>query len=94
MDTGDVLLAYPIKVRPWASAVVRRLGMPSSHTREKKLQLDALGTGVWELIDGIRSVRQVIREFSERHQLHPREAEVAVTQFLRELGKRGLIGLK
>lgn len=60
----------------------------------KKLQLDALGTEVWDLIDGRRSVRKIIQRFAETHRLHPREAEVSVTRFLRELGKRGLIGLQ
>jgi hypothetical protein len=94
LDTGDVLLTYPIRVRPWATALIHRLGGSSSHVRRKKLQLDTLGAAVWRLIDGERSVKQVIKRFSEQHQLHRREAEVAVTQFLRELGKRGLIGLK
>jgi hypothetical protein len=94
LETGEVLLIYPIKVRPWATVLMRRLGGSSNQTQTKKLQLDTLGTAVWELIDGSRSVRQVIRRFSQQHRLHPKEAEVAVTQFLRDLGKRGLIGLK
>ena len=94
LETGDVLLTYPIRVRPWATALIHRFGGSPNQVRKKKLQLDALGTAVWGLIDGERSVKQVIKRFSEQHQLHRREAEVAVTQFLRELGKRGLIGLK
>jgi hypothetical protein len=39
-------------------------------------------------------VRQLIDTFARTHQLEPREAEVAVTQFLRELGRRGLIGMR
>ncbi|MBW1960756.1 MAG: PqqD family protein [Deltaproteobacteria bacterium] len=94
LETGEVLLSYPVRVRPWAASLIKRFGGSPHGTRNKKLQLDTLGTAVWKLIDGNRSVRDVIRVFSEQHQLHPREAEVAVTQFLRELGKRGLIGLK
>jgi hypothetical protein len=94
LETGDVLLTYPMRVRPWVAAVAHRFGGSPGHVRKKKLQLDQLGTAVWGLIDGERSVKQLIKRFSEQHQLHKREAEVAVTQFLRELGKRGLIGLK
>ena len=94
LETGDVLLRYPMRVRPWATALINRFVGSPSQVRKKKLQLDTLGTAVWGLIDGERSVKQVIKRFSEQHQLHRREAEVAVTQFLRELGKRGLIGLK
>jgi hypothetical protein len=60
----------------------------------KKLHLDEMGTAVWDLMDGRRSVRRVIQGFATKYQLHLKEAEVAVTRFLRELGKRGLIGFK
>ena len=93
---GDeqVLLSYPVNVRPWLAGLVRRLGGAAEQTHIKKLQLDRLGTAVWDLLDGQRSVRQVIQRFADRYQLHPKEAEVSVTLFLKELGKRGLIGLK
>ena len=94
LETGEVLLTYPMRVRPWAAALTRRFTGSAGLVQEKKLQLDKLGTAVWGLIDGERSVKQLIKRFSDQHQLHRREAEVAVTQFLRELGKRGLIGLK
>lgn len=94
LETGELLLAYPIKVRPWASTLLRRFGRGGEPTSKKKLQLDALGTSVWNMLDGRRTVRQVVRMFSRKHQLHPKEAEVAVTQFIRELGRRGVIGLK
>ncbi len=94
LETGDVLLSYSATVRPWFSGLIKRFGGPASGTIHKKLQLDALGTEVWDLIDGKRTVRKMIQEFTEKHQLHPREAEVAVTRFLRELGSRGLVGMR
>jgi hypothetical protein len=94
LETGEVLLRYSLKVRPWASMLIRWFGRESDSVQKKKLQLDVLGTAVWRLLDGDRSVREVIQLFSDQHQLHPKEAEVSVTQFLRELGKRGIIGLK
>jgi hypothetical protein len=60
----------------------------------KKFQLDELGTAVWNLMDGKRSVRQLVKIFAGTHRLEPREAEVSVTQFIRELGRRGLIGMR
>jgi hypothetical protein len=94
LENGELLLAYPIKVKPWVSALLRRLGREGGQGAKKKLQLDALGTAVWNMLDGHRTVRQVAQVFSRTHQLYPKEAEVAVTQFIRELGRRGLIGLK
>jgi hypothetical protein len=60
----------------------------------KKLQLDVLGTSVWDLVDDKRSVGRMIQIFAETHRLENREAEVAVTRFIRELGNRGLLGLR
>jgi hypothetical protein len=45
-------------------------------------------------VDGKRSVRRIVQIFAEDHRLENREAEISVTSFIRELGQRGLIGLK
>ncbi|MFC1886362.1 PqqD family peptide modification chaperone [Thermodesulfobacteriota bacterium] len=46
------------------------------------------------MIDGKRTVKQIVHLFAESHRLHIKEAEVSVTAFLHELGKRGIIGIK
>ncbi|MFZ1956767.1 MAG: PqqD family protein [Desulfobacterales bacterium] len=94
LENGELQLSYPVSTRPWLAGFFRRMGRKSEGTYLKKLQLDALGTEVWELLDGGSRVRDVIRQFAARHRLQQREAELAVTRFLRELGKRGLIGLR
>ena len=95
LETGKVVLEYPLTVRPLIAAVAKRLGRSQDLVQQtKKLQLDALGTSVWDLIDGKRSVGSMIQTFAETHRLENREAEVSVTQFIRELGKRGLLGLR
>jgi hypothetical protein len=94
LDSGEVVIHYPVTMRPFFAGLVKRFGGPEVQIQTKKLQLDALGTSVWALIDGKVSVRQLTNSFAATHQLEPREAEVAVTQFLRELGRRGLIGMR
>jgi len=94
LESGEIIIRYPTTMRPWIAGLVKRLGGPPVKTQIKKLQLDELGTAVWNLIDDNRSVRQIIQVFAESHRLQMREAEVAVTQFMHELGKRGLIGLR
>ena len=94
LESGEVLLTFSVRSRPWMAGIVRYLGGSSDGAVTRKLQLDELGTAVWDRIDGRRSVRRMVKEFAGEHQLHPREAEVAVTRFLRDLGKRGLIGLR
>jgi len=95
LETGEVVLEYPLAVRPLVAAVARRLGKSQEDLVQiKKLQLDVLGTSVWDLVDGKRTVRRMIRIFAETHRLETKEAEVSVTQFIRELGQRGLLGLR
>ena len=93
LSSGALLLVYPVRARPWMAAVLRRLGGPPDGTSERKLELDAMGASVWRLIQN-RPVSGIVRRFAEEHALVPREAEVSVTAFLRELGRRGLIGMK
>lgn len=94
LESGEALIHYPVTMRPWIAALVKRFSGSQGELRTKPLQLDQLGTEVWELIDGQRSVRRIIEIFAESHQLQIREAEVAVSQFIRILGQRGLIGLR
>ncbi len=94
LETGEVLIEYPLTLRPLAAAIARRLGAAPTSRQTKKLQLDVLGTSVWDLLDGQRSVSQVIELFARAHRLENREAEVSVTRFIKELGRRGLLGLR
>lgn len=93
-ETGEVVLTYTVRMRPWFAGLMRRFGKEKDIVQSKKIQLDELGTAVWDLINGNRSVRSIVQEFSRSYQLEKKEAEVSVAQFLRELGKRGLIGLE
>jgi len=93
LESGEVVIEYPLIVRPWIAAVARRLGGPQNRKQTKKLQLDAMGTSVWDLVDGERSARIIIQIFAKTHRLENKEAEVSVTSFIRQLGQRGLLGL-
>ena len=94
LETGEVILNYPVTMRPLFAGLIKRFGGPEVQTQMKKLQLDELGTSVWDLMDGKRTVRQLVNAFAGKHRLEPREAEVSVTQFMRELGRRGLIAMR
>lgn len=94
LETGEVLVLYPVAVRPWMERLGRWLGAGSPAPRTGKLQLDRLGSAVWELLDGRSSLQRIAETFAESQRLERKEAEVAVAQFIRELGRRGLIGLR
>lgn len=86
-------LRYPLRSRPWAARLARWFRAEDSAV-VKRLELDAMGAAVWRRIDGNTPVRRIARDLAEAYRLHPREAETATAQFLRDLGRRGLIGLK
>ena len=92
--SGLILIKYPVTLRPWMARWFRRFKGTSPQIRYRKLQLDILGTDVWKLIDGKRTVQEIIDGFAQIHQLPVAESESAITQFLRDLGKRGLIGMQ
>jgi hypothetical protein len=94
LETGEVVIHYPVTMRSFFAGLAKRFGGQEAQIQIKKLQLDELGTSVWNLMDGKRSVRQLVKMFAGTHQLETREAEVSVTQFIRELGRRGLIGMR
>jgi hypothetical protein len=94
LENGDVVVVYPMMVRPWMESLARWLGADATPPRTAKLQLDRLGSAVWAMLDGQTSLQRIAAVFSETHRLERKEAEVAVTQFIRELGRRGLIGLR
>jgi hypothetical protein len=86
-------LRYPLRSRPWAARMARWFGAEDSVVT-KRLDLDAMGAAVWRRIDGKTPVRRIAEILAETYRLHPREAETATAQFLRDLGRRGLVGLK
>ena len=54
--------------------------------------LDEVGTRVWQLCDGERTVQQIARALSDEYKLGRREVEASLTEYLRTLGKRGMVG--
>jgi hypothetical protein len=94
LESGEVLVCYPVAVRPWMAKLAGWLGGRDSPPRTAKLQLDQLGSDVWAMLDGQTPLRRIAEAFAADQRLERKEAEVAVTQFIRELGRRGLIGLR
>jgi hypothetical protein len=94
LESGELVIHYPVTARPWIVKVSTWLGAAATPPRTGKLHLDGLGSTVWAMLDGRASIRAIAAAFAREHRLETREAEVAVTQFVRELGRRGLVGLR
>jgi len=88
-DSGEVCLVIPLRETWWVKVVRRVFHVP----KKRRVSLDEIGSYVWELCDGKRNVRQIIQALCKRYKLHRKEAEVSVVAYLRELAKKGIIGI-
>ena len=61
--------------------------------KERKLQLDPVGSYVWRQCDGRHTVQQLIDDLARKYKLNRKEAEVSLTEFLRQLGRKKLIAI-
>jgi len=59
----------------------------------RTIRLDRLGSQVWELCDGERTVEEVVDEFARRYRLTFHEARASVTAYLRLLVQRGVLAM-
>ncbi len=92
---GDLVqLSYSLAIKPWFGRLAEKVGMWDKKPMVKRLELDEMGTFVWRLINGERSVRNIAEAFTDQYEVQPREAELSVTAFIKNIGQRGIIGLK
>jgi len=91
LATGEILIEYPLNIKPFFLQLAGRLQKGQQQRLSKKLQLDTMGSSVWQMVDGRKNVKTIIVEVAEQTGLSRQEAEISVTTFLRELGRRGLI---
>lgn len=87
-DDGEVLII----IRPRVDRVAQVLKWVFPPPKERHVSLDAVGSEVWRLCDGRTSVEQIIRRMAKRYKLNRKEAETSTTEYLRQLGKRRLVG--
>lgn len=94
LPDGLVRLAYPLAVKPWFGKLAESVGIWDKKPMIKQVELDEMGTFVWQHINGQRSVRDIAEAFTREYEVQPREAELSVTAFIKTIGQRGIIGLK
>ncbi|MFM7321175.1 MAG: PqqD family protein, partial [Armatimonadota bacterium] len=84
-----VLLRVPRRADRFGNLVARWFRLPS----HRRIELDTIGSDVWEACDGARSVEGITRLVCEKYRLNRRQGETSVTAYLRLLAERRLIGL-
>ena len=85
-----LLVSVPLKRPRW---LVPPLSWVIPFRGTRRIELDAAGRAVFELCDGRRTVEEIVESFAKTHTLSFRESQLAVTQFLRELLRRGIIAI-
>ena len=85
------LVVTVTRKRPWYfRAPFSWVLHPSSR---KTVVLDEVGTELWDLCDGKRTVEDIIDEFSAAHRLSFHEARVAATNYVKSLVERGVLAI-
>ena len=88
IEGGGLRLYLERRKEWWARVLAIVFPIP----KERRLELDAVGEEVWDLCDGNHTLRQMIEVFQQRHKLTRAEAEWSLRTYLRDLGKRSLVG--
>lgn len=91
---GLCLLSVPVAVRPALAGLAKRLGVWDGGVLRKTVALDAIGSFVWEHINGRAAVGELAAALAARYGLDRDEAALAVAAFLRQLGQRGAVGFR
>ncbi len=94
LESGDMILEFSVMYKPFFSKIQNVFQANPKKTFQRKIQLDALGIHVWNLINGKDNVKTIIKKFADMHTLNIKEAEISVTLFLKSLGEKGLILIK
>lgn len=87
-DDDLVTIELPRR-KDWMGGV---LGFLFSVPQAKPVQLDEVGSLVWNLCDGDHTVHDIVGALVNEYKLNRREVEVSLTQYLQTLAKRGMVG--
>jgi hypothetical protein len=85
-----MLLKIPRRKDRWGNIVARVMKLPDY----RKLELDEIGSDVWEMCDGQTSVEALTKAIVTKYRMNRRQAETSVTAYLRQLAERRLIAIR
>jgi hypothetical protein len=84
------LLKIPRRKDKFGNLVAKLFRLPDF----RKLELDEIGSDVWEMCDGANSIEALTKAICAKYRLNRRQAETSVTAYLRMLAERRLVVLK
>ncbi len=87
---GDVRLKIPQRNDRIGKFLCRIFHAPSY----REIQLDEVGSDVWELCDGVNNVDKIVNAICDKHKISRRECEVSIGMYLKTLGEKRLMGFQ
>jgi hypothetical protein len=87
-DNGEVSLVIPQKETVWLRLVAKLFMLPP----KRVVVLDDVGAFVWQLCDGHNSIGHIVKQLCGKYRMTRKEAETSLFTFMRQLGKRGMVG--
>ncbi|OIN95754.1 hypothetical protein AUJ66_08290 [Candidatus Desantisbacteria bacterium CG1_02_38_46] len=88
-EKGNVLIYIPRRKTAWTHL----FSFIFSESGKKTIILDEIGSKVWEMCDGEKTVEEIISFFCKEYKLNLREAEVSIFAYFKKLAEKRLIGL-
>jgi hypothetical protein len=88
-DEGQATLTVPHRTDHFGKLVSSIFRLPEA----RNVQLDEVGTFVWNLCDGNQTVDAIVKQTSKEYKLNRREVEISVTTYLQMLSERNFIAM-
>lgn len=85
-----MLLKIPRRKDKMGNVIARVFKLPDY----RKLELDEIGSDVWEMCDGETTVEVLTKAVCAKWQMNRRQGETSVTAYLRMLAERRLIAVR
>lgn len=85
-----VLLRVPRRSDRYGNVVAKLFRLPT----HRKIELDEMGSDVWEMCDGTLTVDALTRAVCAKYHLNRRQGEASVTAYLKMLAERRLLALR
>ena len=89
---GVATLFVSFSAPQWIDRIAARFGAPPN-AGEAKVELDEIGTFVWDMCEGELTIREMGVRLAEKYKLTRKESEASLTTFLRSLAQRKLVAI-
>lgn len=87
-DDGEAVIVLPRRTDWVGKGLAWLFFVPEA----RPVALDDVGTFVWQHCDGTLTVKELVGLLCDEYKLGRREGELSMTEFLKTLAKRGMVG--